>query len=81
MENLKIKMLANELKIQENEVEQRVYDKNIFKIGNKEYLIVAEKEKEEELKYEISKNLWKLDTDFILGHINIVSNEKIENLF
>jgi hypothetical protein len=46
----KIKVLANFLEVEVDELNQTTYDENTFEYGNQEYLVLAENERDEAVK-------------------------------
>ena len=67
--NNRVEALKTLLELDEDDIViPDVYESNLFKVGNKEYLVLTEKEANEKARYVIEQDLWAFQPQFILSH-------------
>lgn len=67
--NTREQALREFLKLEESDiVVPDVYENNLYKFGDKEYLVLTEEEANEKARYVIEQELWAFQPQFILSH-------------
>jgi hypothetical protein len=67
----KIKVLANFLEVEVDELNQTTYDENTFEYGNQEYLVLAENERDEAVKEYIKETIWAFNPSFLASETEL----------
>ena len=70
MKNSKIKVLASFLNEEEENINISSYDKNVFEIGNQEYLVLTDEEADEKTEEYIIDSLWAFRASFVIDHMS-----------
>jgi len=64
----KIEALAMLLICDEDEIEESEYDKDIFQVRNREYMILTDEEANTKAATDIKNTLWAFNSEFIIDH-------------
>lgn len=66
--NKKLHALAKFLEVNKVDLTKSTWDKNTFCLGNKEYLVLTDKQADKYTKDYILESLWAFNTNFIMDH-------------
>lgn len=76
MTNEKINALVEFLGVDQEEISISSYNDNLFEYGNQEYLVLTDKEADQEAAEYIRESVWAFNPDFIISHSSVLDYDK-----